>query len=441
MRTIPMTVGLVLTCLLCSRQTDGQEQKSVAPIYPADNAIRIDGKATDWEWAPTLGMEKYAHHIFIEGYGKAADFLARYDFTFLYVAFRVNDDSPALNGGATQRGRGPVYVNGRLHDDWIGGPEAPDRFFQPMGIAMDAAGNLAVADRGNVRVQHFDAAGKLRKSLIAEIYPSLLVDPKKPNPVFISAEIGILRPYELDWQTGVHKLTGQWAPIPFAPIGTQFVKFRGDQPYFITGGCIVYTIENGKLRISSQMGRGDIAVYADGKLETVQQPAGARWVWRDANAGGFPQRDEYAIIPPEQTKPWWSFAYPHDYHVEDDWSLVSKVSEEPQGQVLRVPRRRSRGRNGALFSCGGCSSRARTASSSSMCGRASRAPSRAGCICSRTTSASSMASGQHRSCACRTCRSRRARRPNLSGWICNAPIRPQGQAPVPAQGASARWPV
>jgi hypothetical protein len=74
-----------------------QAKRSLAPIYPIENAVKIDGDVTDWEWAPSLGIAKFALPISIAEHGTVARFLARYDAEYLYAASRVNDSSPALN--------------------------------------------------------------------------------------------------------------------------------------------------------------------------------------------------------------------------------------------------------------------------------------------------------------------------------------------------------
>ena len=245
-------------------------------------------------------------------------------------------------GGAVQRGKGPAYTvlwgNTQPAAEWIGGPVADDRFFRPLGVAADAKGNLVVVDSGNIRVQYFDKAGTCRKSLIAQTYTSALVDPNKPNVVFAAAEHGILRQYDMNWDTGESRLVAQWSPIPTAPIGTQFVRFRGDQPYFFTGGRTVYTIQDGKVRLCSVMSSiAEIPIWADGKIAAKKLDGWLHWDWRDANGDGLPQENEFKVYPQADAKPFWQIAYPHEFHVEDDWDIVTKVDEGPEGRVIRIP--------------------------------------------------------------------------------------------------------
>ena len=88
---------MLLCCLAACRIGAQEPPKAVAPIYPLEHAIEIDGKITDWEWAPSLGLDKFATPITIAKWGTVARFWARYDAQYLYVAFRINDESPAIN--------------------------------------------------------------------------------------------------------------------------------------------------------------------------------------------------------------------------------------------------------------------------------------------------------------------------------------------------------
>ena len=81
--------------------------KPVAPIYPVVNAIKADGQIVDWEWAPSFGFQKFAFPITIPDYGQVAAFMARYDQQALYVAFKINDSTPAIN-----KRRGPERWEG-----------------------------------------------------------------------------------------------------------------------------------------------------------------------------------------------------------------------------------------------------------------------------------------------------------------------------------------
>jgi hypothetical protein len=89
--------GVWTPCLFADQAGAAEAKRSVAPIYPIENAIRIDGDVTDREWAPTLAIGEFAQAISIPGYEEVANLLARYDTQYLYVAFRVTDPSPALN--------------------------------------------------------------------------------------------------------------------------------------------------------------------------------------------------------------------------------------------------------------------------------------------------------------------------------------------------------
>lgn len=235
------------------------------------------------------------------------------------------------------------------------GAISDDSFFRPQGIAVDTQGNLLVCDSGNARVQYFGSDWRLRKSLVAGIYSVLAVDPEKPETVFISSQPRLVRQYQIDWNTGKHSLQAQFTPVSDAPMGTNFVKFRGNQPYLFTNYVKpVWTIENGKVRLCCNLGVAGyggwgygayITVEEDGKVvgkylgdqpEWKDDPPAA-WEWRDTNRDGRPQLGEYTIYRKSEAQPWWRTAYPMNYFVEDDWSVQGKVDEGPEGRYIRFP--------------------------------------------------------------------------------------------------------
>lgn len=238
------------------------------------------------------------------------------------------------------------------HKEVFEGKVGDDTFFRPEGIAVDAQGNLIVTDHALGMVQCYDSSFRLRKSLVSEVYANLCVDPQKPETVFLMADSPpIARQYEMDWSTGKHRLVAQYAPVPTASCGTQYVKFRGDQPYFFT--CYfrpVWTIENGRVRICSNLGcgwptRSKVPVAEGGKVvdkdltelpRWKSEPPGA-WEWRDKNRDGLPQLDEYTFYSQAEKKPFWGIAYPHNYYVDDDWNVQGKVNEDADGRYLRIP--------------------------------------------------------------------------------------------------------
>jgi len=234
---------------------------------------------------------------------------------------------------------------------WGGSGEGS--FFHPEGIAVDTQGNLVVADPANATVQCFDPRQRFRKSLIAQIYSSLCVDPQRPETVYLASEgPPMVRQYTIDWRTGRHRLLAQWTPVPKAANGTQFVRFRRRQPFFFSsGGTTVWTIEKGRVRVCSMLGQATwqaaIWVYENGKIEKrfvheILKLPGPAWdvghyEWRDRNGNGLPELDEYRIYSKQETKPFWRTASPHNYYVDADWNIQNKVDEGPEGRYIQIP--------------------------------------------------------------------------------------------------------
>jgi hypothetical protein len=102
---------------------------------------------------------------------------------------RVNPPRPPVDGQFRQptdvawNGQGDIfisdgYINSRVakydkNGDWVksfGEPgSGPGQLNTPHSIATDAAGNVYVADRGNVRIQVFDSDGKLQRQIKIDV--------------------------------------------------------------------------------------------------------------------------------------------------------------------------------------------------------------------------------------------------------------------------------
>ena len=101
--------------------------------------------------------------------------------------------------------------------DGVGGKIADDWFYHPQGVAVDAAGNLVVVDTGNLRVQYFNAAGKCLKSLQAEVYEHLAMDPQHPEQVYVTGQAGVMFGYHMNWRTGNYDASGEYTTVPVYP--------------------------------------------------------------------------------------------------------------------------------------------------------------------------------------------------------------------------------
>jgi len=250
--------------------------------------------------------------------------------------------------------KAPLWWTGTSEpQDAYWGGAAEGTFFRPEGIAVDKQGNLVVADPANAIVQCFDPRQRLRKSLIAQVYSSLCVDPEEPGTVFLASEgPPMVRQYEMDWRTGRHQLTAQWTPVPKASNGIQFVKFRRGRPYFFSsGGTAVWTVEKGRVRMCSLLTpatwQAAIPVYENGKIgkrpvHELLKLSGPAWdvgqcEWRDKNGNGLPELDEYRLYTKQETQPFWRTASPHNYYVDARWNIQNKVDEGPDGRYIEIP--------------------------------------------------------------------------------------------------------
>ena len=267
-------------------------------------------------------------------------------------------------GGATSAVKQPSlmfygqeYAGGKVHDDW---------FFHPMGLDVDAHGNLAVVDAGNVRVQYFSSAGKLLKSILAQFYSCSAFDPDHLDTVFVSGEPSVMREYKVDWKTGANRLVGNYAPVPN---GNQFVKYHNGKPYFFNAGAelyhppytricnecfVVWTLDNGQVRYSSILSphvapgpwaqKMPVFEKGDMKLKTLEElakavgkPDIAFYEWHDKNGDGLTQLDEYTFYSKAEIKDYWGLAYMNDYSVDDQWNILERLDGDGRKMVIEIP--------------------------------------------------------------------------------------------------------
>jgi hypothetical protein len=259
-------------------------------------------------------------------------------------------------GGASVQGRGPLYLPAYPSflpwlkwSDWVGGPFYEDHLFHPEGIAADRNGNIVVMEPEIGLAQVFDPNGRPKKSLIAQVYSTFFFDPARPNPVYVEGENGqILREYQLDWNTGEHKLLRQWFPDPSGPIGTQYVKWKGDLPYFFDDDKAIYTIENNKIRVCMMLGRpnesfsyvqedGSVVVKSLRDVSLAPQDPYMLWEWHDLNGDGIPQLKEFTFYKQTEIQPYWNMAYPQDYKVDDQWNMTFRSRDTPQPLIVTIP--------------------------------------------------------------------------------------------------------
>jgi hypothetical protein len=249
------------------------------------------------------------------------------------------------------RSRGEVW---HKWDQWVGGPVSDDHLFHPEGLAADSNGNLVVTEPTLGRAQVFDSSGRLKKRLGAQLYTSLFVDSQRPNPVFLEGTAGqVLQEYNLDWNTGQHTLTREWYPAPSGNAGTQYVRWRGNQPYFFDDGYIIYTIENNEIRVCAVLGplrlRDFAYVQNDGSLVTKKlsdlpqdsKDPFVQWEWHDLNGDGMPQLSEYTFYKKSEAQNYWDpgiVGLPADFKVDDQWNITVRSKYDwPGVRIVTVP--------------------------------------------------------------------------------------------------------
>ena len=82
--------------------------------------------------------------------------------------------------------------NGRFIHSWGSRGSEPGQFSTPHGLAIDAQGNIYVADQGNKRIQVFDNAGVFKSQIANVGVPGALCITAGPHQYLFSAHTGDL---------------------------------------------------------------------------------------------------------------------------------------------------------------------------------------------------------------------------------------------------------
>ena len=136
-------------------------------LYVADKGNNRIRKITPQGEVSTLaGGEKWG---FADGQGSAARFNWPNDIAIdaagnLYVADERNNRIRKITPErevSTLAGSDSIGGRGIDNSGFVDGPGKSARFYQPLGIAIDAAGNLYVADSGNNRIRKVTPAGEV----------------------------------------------------------------------------------------------------------------------------------------------------------------------------------------------------------------------------------------------------------------------------------------
>jgi hypothetical protein len=216
----------------------------------------------------------------------------------------------------------PVKPRGRV--DAKRGRAEPKRFLNPVGVGVDTAGNLYVGfdqSAGGAVVRSFAPDGKggwdkLRWEVLGlEFVDSADADPRSDGTDVWTTE----NRYTLDWSQPTGK---QWTwrsqtvdPVRF-PLdprlheghhniaGALFRRINGRSFLVVRGmfqnAIVFYRIESEIAVPSAMIARGP---YRDGGWKEVEQPDG-RWIWRDNNGDGAPQKDEFISDAPGEPEYW-----------------------------------------------------------------------------------------------------------------------------------------
>ena len=67
--------------------------------------------------------------------------------------------------------------DGKKLNEFGGDGSGEGQFVEPVGLAIDAAGNLAVADTGNHRIQFFDPEGKFLRQFPVSGWKDFYMEP------------------------------------------------------------------------------------------------------------------------------------------------------------------------------------------------------------------------------------------------------------------------
>jgi len=203
------------------------------------------------------------------------------------------------------------------------GRNAPQRFSGPMGVGVDATGNLYVGCNqagGGTILRSFDLKGKMRWELLGlEFVDGADVDPASDGADVWTTE----NRYSLDWSRPAGK---QWtwrsqtadpSHYPDDPrlndeshdfAGALFRRING-KPFLVVRGMyqhalVIYQIK-GEIAIPSVM--FSKSPYRSGRWKNVPQPAKGRWMWRDLNGNGGFEANEFLDSSAENDPESWAW--------------------------------------------------------------------------------------------------------------------------------------
>ena len=247
----------------------------------------------------------------------------------------------------TGRALDPIGVRG---GGMAGGTVKPDRLTCPLGLTLDSAGQIIVADYGNGRVQRFDPQGRCTLSVMAPQFGGLDggIDVLRDQPERVFYE-GInsfgrcIVEYRADYQRKTWELVRNWQNVP--PIYSKeplFVRRIDGRIYlfWLTRNPSVFELKGDRLEfcaaiVNSWFGLKD--VYWDGVREDVRRLGlldkrdyfNCCFVWTDANRDRRMQADEITRAPARR------FYTVNDGDVDAKGNIV--VHDHYTASIVRYP--------------------------------------------------------------------------------------------------------
>ncbi len=186
------------------------------------------------------------------------------------------------------------------------GDYAPHRFYRLAGLAVDAGGNLAVAQglqAVGARLTRFAPEGKVIWDQLGAEFTNTGNSAKEHPDEVISQ---VLHRYKVDKKTGAWEFRGcvldgdpgyiRWMH------GVMRLQKLGKHEFLFQGygdGLQVYRRKGNLYRLASMFGRANPfpdGIYHDAMKEDQRRPKGDIWSWSDANGNGKVDEDEIAWV-------------------------------------------------------------------------------------------------------------------------------------------------
>ncbi|MDD5705143.1 MAG: FlgD immunoglobulin-like domain containing protein [Kiritimatiellae bacterium] len=192
-----------------------------------------------------------------------------------------------------------------------GGRVALDLLQAPVGVAVDARGNIALADLGGLRILLLNPDFTLRKEIHGRMPYNLSSSQLDRSLVYQGWPGGDLMEYSIDYASRTSTITRRWSRTQQPELKGWPMNCHSDQVFFYRKGrrtfvywpahCAVAELVGDRLapRISmgvAQPGCGlEVSVVPDGAAWSLEEKmkAKAAFIWRDRNGDGRLQASEF----------------------------------------------------------------------------------------------------------------------------------------------------